>query len=48
MNDDELQLIYQGIVKQPNSQEKNKTTHRQKLLSMVEKLPDNQLKSAIH
>ncbi|RIB24923.1 hypothetical protein C2G38_2167224 [Gigaspora rosea] len=48
MNDNELQSIYQHVVQPTNDQKENKTTRRQKLINIVEHLPDNELKSAIH
>ncbi|CAG8682925.1 3645_t:CDS:2, partial [Gigaspora rosea] len=48
INDDELQLVYQDIIQQSNSQEKNKVECHQKLIDFVKKLPDNHLKSAIN
>ncbi|RIB11928.1 hypothetical protein C2G38_2202146 [Gigaspora rosea] len=48
MNDNELQSIYQHVVQPTNDQNENKIIRRQKLISIVEHLPDYELKSAIH
>ncbi|RIB25071.1 hypothetical protein C2G38_2241643 [Gigaspora rosea] len=44
MSDNELQLIYQHMVQPTEYQKENKTTRRQKLINIVEHLPDNELK----
>ncbi|CAG8818311.1 38729_t:CDS:1, partial [Gigaspora margarita] len=41
MNNDKLQLVYQDIIQQSNSQEKNKVAYYQKLFDFVKKLLDN-------
>ncbi|PKK61653.1 hypothetical protein RhiirC2_816295 [Rhizophagus irregularis] len=48
MNDDELLLIYQNIIQPTNDKKVIRHTRRKKLIDTIEKLPDDQLKSAVH
>ncbi|CAG8756557.1 31702_t:CDS:2, partial [Racocetra persica] len=48
MDNNKLQLIYQNIVQLTNNEKTNQMTLRQKLVNMIEQLPNNQLKLAAY